>query len=199
MVEFQFLDKRVQRTKKDLYHALFELLKEKKYEQITIKEIIDFAGYSRGTFYVHYREKDDLLNEIIYYLFKEAQAAQRTSYINEDSIDVQELENEPIYILRHFEQYGEYYKILLSNHLQIDFQRQLIEMFVNIYLEDFEMTDDPQHDVNKELLNKSYAYGLIGMILDWITNDFPIPAEEFSTELVKIFKYSLKDIHIKKR
>lgn len=200
MVEFQYLDKRVQRTKLDFYNALLELLKQKKYEQITIKEIINFAGYSRGTFYIHYKQKDDLLNEIIRFLFDEASKAQRSSYINEDSIDVQRLENEPIFILRHFKQYSNYYKILLGENIRIDFRDKLTNMFVNLYLEDFEMQDTTDgNNIDKNLLNKYYAYGLIGLILDWVIADFPTEPEEFSKELVKMFKYSLGTIQIKNK
>ena len=139
MIKFQYLDKRVKRTKLDLYNALIELIKQKKYEKITIKDIIDFAGYSRGTFYLHYKEKDDLLNEIINYLFFEASKAQRSSYINEDSINVQSLTNETIYILKHFNEYGDIYKTLLGENIQIDFRQKITNWMVNIYLEDFEM------------------------------------------------------------
>lgn len=200
MIEYRFLDKRIQRTKRDFYNALFELLKQKKYEQITIKEIIDFAGYSRGTFYTHYRKKDDLLYEIIDALFDAASKAQRSSYFKEDSINVQRLENEPIYILKHFKQYGEYYQILLGKNISIDFRDKLTAMFVNLYLEDFDMHDTTEgNNIDNDLLNKYFAYGLIGLILDWVIADFPTEPEDFSKELVKIFKYSLGTIWIKNK
>lgn len=199
MADFQFLDKRMQRTKRDLYHTLFTLLENKRYEEITVKEIADLAGYSRGTFYLHYKHKDDLLLEFINYLFQEAEKAQRTSYRQEETIDVRRLDNEPIYILRHFQDYGYYYQILLGENIEIDFRRKLTGMFVNFYHEDFFMEDTPGRRVNKELLNKYYAYGLIGLIIDWINADFPKEAEEFSEELVDIFKYTLGKIRIKQR
>ena len=200
MVEFEYLDKRVQRTKLDFYNALLELLKLKKYEQISVKDIINFAGYSRGSFYNHYKQKDDLLNEIINSLFNEASNAQRSSYINEDSIDVQRLENEPLFILRHFKKYSKYYTILLGGNIHIDFRDKLTRLFVNLYLEDFDMQDTTVgNNIDKNLLNKYYAYGLIGLILDWVIADFPTESEEFSKELVKMFKYSLGTIHIKNK
>lgn len=198
MFEVKYLDKRVQRTKLDFYQALIELLKLKKYEQISIKDIVSFAGYSRGSFYNHYKEKADLLNEIIDSLFLEASIAQRFSYINEDSIDVQRLENEPTYILKHFKEYGNYYQVLLGENIQIDFRDKLTDMIVNVFLEDFDMEDPTEgNDMDKNLLNKYYAYGLIGLILDWVIADFPSETEEFSKELIKIFKYSLGTIQIK--
>lgn len=48
--------------------ALLELLENKDYEYITIKEICDKAGYNRSTFYLHYESIDDLLDESINYM-----------------------------------------------------------------------------------------------------------------------------------
>ncbi|WKA58358.1 TetR/AcrR family transcriptional regulator [Planococcus shenhongbingii] len=200
MIEFEYLDKRVRRTKLDFYNAFIELLKQKKYEQITIKDIISLAGYSRGSFYNHYREKDDLLNEIIDSLFHEARRAQRAPYINEDSIDVLSLENEAIFILRHFKEYGNYYQTLLGENIRIDFRGQLSNQVVAIFLEDFDMEDTTEgNNLDKDLLNKYYGYGLIGVILDWVIADFPSETEDFSKELGKIFKYSHGTTRIKNK
>lgn len=54
-------DRRVRRTKQNLFNALTELMKEKKYHKITIQDIIDRADVGRSTFYAHYETKDDLL------------------------------------------------------------------------------------------------------------------------------------------
>lgn len=200
MVVFEYLDKRVQRTKLDLHHALMELLKQKKYDQITIKDITDYAGYSRGSFYNNYKHKDDLLNELIDFLFKEASIANRTSYINEDCIDIQRLNNEPIFILKHFKQYGEFYQILLGKNMSIDFRDKLTNMFVDLFQEDFEMQDtQSDKNIDKNLISKYYAYGTIGLILEWILVGFPTEPEEFSKELVKTFKYPLRIIQIKNK
>ncbi|QGS68329.1 hypothetical protein CV093_06190 [Oceanobacillus sp. 143] len=41
------------------------------------------------------------------------------------------------------------------------------------------------------------AYGLAGLILDWIIDDFPIEPYKFSIELMKTIQYSLGTIQIK--
>ena len=55
------------------------------------------------------------------------------------------------------------------------------------------------NNLDKDLLNKYYSYGLMGLILDWVITDFPTEPEEFSKELIKIFKYSLGTIWIKNK
>ena len=54
-------DRRSQRTRQLLSEALVGLILEKGYSAITVSDIIDRANIGRSTFYVHYRDKDDLL------------------------------------------------------------------------------------------------------------------------------------------
>lgn len=57
----QKVDRRIRRTRKRLKEALLSLILEKKYERITVQQILDRADVGRSTFYLHYRDKDDLL------------------------------------------------------------------------------------------------------------------------------------------
>jgi len=56
----QKTDRRVLRTRNRLGDALIALMQEKPFDAITVQEVLDRAGVSRSTFYVHYRDKDDL-------------------------------------------------------------------------------------------------------------------------------------------
>ena len=54
-------DRRVQRTRELLQKALLELISERRYDAITIQDIVDRANVGRTTFYLHYNSKDQLL------------------------------------------------------------------------------------------------------------------------------------------
>jgi len=54
------LDRRTTRTRDRLGDALIELMLEKPFEAIKVQDVLDRAGVGRSTFYVHYRDKDDL-------------------------------------------------------------------------------------------------------------------------------------------
>jgi AcrR family transcriptional regulator len=54
------MDRREQKTLKALHEALISLLLKKRYESITIQEIIDTANVGRSTFYTHFKSKDEL-------------------------------------------------------------------------------------------------------------------------------------------
>jgi len=56
-------DRRIQRTRQALRSALLELIKEKGYDSISTEEITERANVARATFYLHYKDKEDLLLE----------------------------------------------------------------------------------------------------------------------------------------
>ncbi len=58
-------DRRVLRTRKLLRESILALVLEKGYDDISIQDITDRANLGRATFYLHYREKDDLLADLI--------------------------------------------------------------------------------------------------------------------------------------
>ena len=58
----------VRMTKQRLYQALITLLQQKSLREITVRELTELAGISRGTFYFHYAD--------IYALMDQMEAAQ---------------------------------------------------------------------------------------------------------------------------
>jgi AcrR family transcriptional regulator len=53
-------DRQTRRTQLLLGNALVELMIEKGYDAITVKDIIERANVGRSTFYAHYPGKDEL-------------------------------------------------------------------------------------------------------------------------------------------
>ena len=57
------VDRRVRRTRKQLRECLVTLLKQKKVQDITVRELTELADLNRGTFYLHYKDVFDLLEK----------------------------------------------------------------------------------------------------------------------------------------
>lgn len=53
-------DRRTQRTRRNLNDAMVDLVTEKRFDDITVQELIDRADIGRSTFYLHFRDKEDL-------------------------------------------------------------------------------------------------------------------------------------------
>ena len=56
-------DRRTQHTRSQLNGALVELIKEKRFDDITVQNVIDRAGVGRSTFYSHFRDKEDVFEQ----------------------------------------------------------------------------------------------------------------------------------------
>lgn len=63
------VDSRVLRTKKRLYKAMGELLEEKAFNEITVTDLTKKAKTTRKTFYTHYQDKIELIEEYQSQLF----------------------------------------------------------------------------------------------------------------------------------
>jgi len=57
------VDRRTQRTKHQLGRALVELVEQKRFDDITVQEVIERADVGRSTFYTHFRDKEDLFRK----------------------------------------------------------------------------------------------------------------------------------------
>ncbi|HJZ82959.1 MAG TPA: TetR/AcrR family transcriptional regulator [Pyrinomonadaceae bacterium] len=56
-------DRRIQRTQHNLTHAMVDLVTEKRFDDITVQNLIDRADVGRSTFYSHFRDKEDLFQK----------------------------------------------------------------------------------------------------------------------------------------
>lgn len=71
-------------TETNIGLGFFELLENKKYDEITINDICDTSGSSKTTFYRHFQDKYELLTKCIYFVMAdfEKSVGSEISYIN---------------------------------------------------------------------------------------------------------------------
>lgn len=56
------MDRRKRKTRKAIFDACVALTKEMDFQQITVNEIVKTADINRGTFYLHFEDKFDMMN-----------------------------------------------------------------------------------------------------------------------------------------
>ncbi len=132
----QYIDRRIIRTRQMIQDAFTELLEEKGFEGITISDLTEKANINRGTFYLHYRDKYDLLeqseNEIIRgveEITKELQEIILKEVLNFD------YNREPfpflIKLFDYFFEHSKFVKVILGPKGDPSFQVKLKEMMKN--------------------------------------------------------------------
>jgi AcrR family transcriptional regulator len=85
------VDRRVRRTRDCLGDALVALMQEQPFDSITVQDVLDRAGVGRSTFYVHYKDKNDLflsdaeefLEGMSSWLSRDKEASERVAPVQE--------------------------------------------------------------------------------------------------------------------
>ena len=108
------LDRRVRRTRRRLRDALIQLILKKGYDNVTIQDITDAADLSRATFYLHYKDKDELLAGSLEEMFDELMASVKDIMLRRKmELDDQNPPSLPAF--QHVADYAELYKSLLGD------------------------------------------------------------------------------------
>lgn len=87
------MDLRVKRTKKSIINAFLQLCAKKPPERITVKELADLAEINKATFYLHYKDIYDLLEQLENDLFERVfdSIAHPNSVLSEPRLFIREL------------------------------------------------------------------------------------------------------------
>src|SRR5438105_749468 len=93
--EAKKLDPRVIRTRQLLREALVAIILEKGYDATSIQDIAERAGLRRATFYLHYKDKDELLlsmlRDTLEALMQQMEAQSLTAFTSENQRKEDEL------------------------------------------------------------------------------------------------------------
>ena len=109
------MDRRINKTRKAVFSAFETLLTEKRYEQITVQDIIDRADIGRSTFYAHFETKDDLLKSTCRNMFDHVFEDHPSSEISHDfSAGYDSLKARLTHILYHLQDDRKWYEKIFA-------------------------------------------------------------------------------------
>lgn len=172
-------------TAKKMNDALITLLETKEFEYISIKEICHIANVNRSTFYLHYSNMNDLLEETIKSLNLSFNShfnsrENENTIISKDNLEDLLLINDDNLIpyLNFIKENKNIYKVL-KNHPQLfnankTYEQMFRKLFVPI-MNRFGL-DEKWH----KYLMDFYISGLTSIVLDWVYDDCKIPVQEVS-------------------
>lgn len=158
--------------KECLSDALIQLMREKDFEKISIKEIADTAGVGRATWFRNYTSKNEALT------FKFVQVWNR--WADEHAIAVRDrfdLAN-----AKNFFQFNYEIKHILEIIYTSNMQSAIYDAFYQVMM--------PQYGANaKECYQaRFYSYGLFGLLDEWIKRGFKESVEEMVIFFYQIIK-----------
>ena len=181
-------DRRIRRTKKLLKQALAQLMDEKDFKDITVKDITERADLNRGTFYLHYTDTYDILNKIEDEILKNIQNMinQNIEKTNASDSVIPALKPIAEYIMEN----ADICRCLINNKASVDF----IEKFQNLIYDNCSDIIKRRHNVKDSKQNEIYlsfiTLGIIGMVKKWLETRPMVSAEEIVVFVDQIMTYS---------
>lgn len=165
------IDGRVRRTKRLLKEGLTELMAQKSIKKITVRELSDLVEINRGTFYLHYKDIYDLVEQIEDELFDEFEAI-ILSYPSDL------LTKEPYHVFadvcRFLEKNRKICSGLLGDNGDINFTMKLRKFISDKCFDDFSHLS--YADYYKANYGYIYAYfesGAVGILRYWLCDNSP--------------------------
>lgn len=180
------IDRRVQRTKKLLRESMLALIMERGYDEIAIQDVTEKANLGRATFYLHYKEKDDLLTDVMQQLFDSfALQAPQLMASQWRLDDVKPLEK----LFDFAEANYDFYRIMIFGKGSITASRQLhhaIAMNIQKALDNEIEATGAEAILPVNYLANHFAGELLAVIFWWLDNEMPYTPIEMASMYQKI-------------
>lgn len=166
-------DLRVRRTRKLLQQAFIELTVEKGFAALTVRDITERAMVNRSTFYRHYLDKYDLLEQ----------------YLNEiHELTANQDAPGPLNLLKHIQQLADFYRVMLGpqgDPLFAQRFRQNTEMRFRSFSAQA-LTEPGPDEPPVDLRFSCIAYAGLGATTWWLEQEQPCSPEQLADWLSQI-------------
>ncbi len=179
------IDRRIKRTKTMMRDALVDLMSEMPFGEITAKDITSRADLNRATFYLHYNNVFELLDEL-----EDEIATSFSQMVEKISIKQGEEWEYPIvgHICSFIVDNQKLCRCLLLNPRSDHFARKLTEIMKRKGLqvkEELGVRFDP---VQEGYIHQFIASGAMGMMKQWLLEGMPISKDEMTDFVMLIIR-----------
>lgn len=182
------------RSKKMIRHAFVELVLEMDLTKITVKNIVERAEVSRGTFYAHYSDIYAVIEEI-----ENETMGKMVEFINDfTAID---LIRNPMPLLlkisRFFEQDIEFYRMLVYTHGSQPFISKLGNILIEKMLTHRKTLPSNQEREAYTMQVHFFVGGLTSIYQDWFTGKVEGSLDNLTTSVSRIMIQGFKSFDLK--
>ena len=163
-------DRRARRTRRLLKESLLELMEQKHFSEISVRDVTDNADMNRTTFYLHYTDTTQLLQSMEEDLLVDAHI--------QETVAAGTLR--PVFepILDFVVEHREVCTILFENNEVSQFAEHLQQLIHRNGTEVIRAWFQPMDDQQLSYLLRFITYGLIGLIREWFQKNMDLPKEE---------------------
>jgi AcrR family transcriptional regulator len=193
-------DRRTNRTRRQLREALTALILEKGYDGVKVEDITNRADLGRTTFYLHYKDKEELLLEAIDTV---AEELKEQIGLDGKGSAIQLAPGGPFpgqpgkaavcFVFRHAAENATLYRMILGGEGAPTALRRLRDIISeaagDFYsrLNILEGREPGDPTLPRQVVNVCFATSLLGLINWWLEKDQPYPPEEITEYFFRLF------------
>lgn len=184
------VDLRIVKTKKILFDTLLKLMKQKSFDKIKISDICDEALINRSTFYAHYEDKYELLDDLIEDL---KQSLLDDLDDNDNNVSTKEYIMKSLStLIDHMDDKKDIYSAIILNNRNGFLDDFLIDVIERESAERLKNNNEiKESGLPLDIIIKFYAGGLINMCMLWLTHKEKYTKEELIQYIDKLIPEKL--------
>ncbi len=188
------IDPRVVRTRQALYDALMRLVQRKTYDAITVQDIADEAGVRRATFYLHFRDKQELLTQTVRMHF-EAVIQRIEAETTADDMARKSTARPYIIIFRYIEQHRAAYRAVLHSPAA-GMVMNTLQNYIAGYIQTQLLARHTAESLPMpiDLLANYVAGAEVAMLAWWVENDTAYSAEYTARSTHELTLFGLQGV-----
>jgi AcrR family transcriptional regulator len=162
------VDRRVLKSQEAIKKAVLELMTEKSFDDITIRDISDRANVNRGTIYLHYMDKFDLLDKII---------EEHISNLRELCQSASEMTfKEGNYVwFEYFANNHLFFSTMLNTKSAAYFRSRFLDLVVQEYKAEVDITQGKNRGLSEDVILQFFGAAVVGAVEWWFMNGMPLP------------------------
>lgn len=179
-------DRRTKRSRRLLKDSLLALMQEKRFKDISARDITEGADLNRGTFYLHYSDTQALLESIEDDIMTEVQ-----KLIDQHKGSVHgEASLEPVLlpVLDYIEEKHKIIQLMLRNNNASNFLDKLHKIIYDNSLDYAKRRFKIEDDTQLNYFLSYVSFGIMGMLREWTGQGMTLPKEQliaYMDELVE--------------
>lgn len=180
-------DPRILRTRRAFEEALLKLMEDSDFEKITVSALAKEAKLNRATFYLHYEDKEDLLDS---YLTRELKKFKQKAVIEKEEFSFDISKPHPLYVrvFEYLEEKHTFFKTMLAHDANSPIIYSVIDIIESFVQENEKKMAQNGINFTVEIeLSKTYfTHAFLGTIIWWLKNDMPYSPRHMAKQLTII-------------
>ena len=131
------MDRRKRKSRKAIFDACVRLSKDKEFQNITVNEIVEHADLNRGTFYLHFVDKFDMMNSFENEMIEKIKEVLISNIPEEhfNQLFIQSRYDTVVHILQCYEENKELVQLLMNSSHSTSFQTKLRETLKSVMVD----------------------------------------------------------------